>query len=193
MTPFEYLLSLISVLVGLAVADLATSLHRLLRARRRVRWDWLPLGAALLAVLAVLEFWWVFFEQQELELGSLARIAGFLPVAGQLVLLFLMNAAALPDEVPAEGLDLKLFYEEQRSYFWSLYAVYIGSVIALRIATLVGAGWDAGDWILSVVPNVLVMVSFVALALSGRRWLHAAVILLWLVVFNVSWWRLTLG
>lgn len=193
MTPFEYLLSLISVLVGLAIADLVTSLHRLLRARERVRWDWLPLAAALLAVLAVLEFWWVFFQQQEMELGGLARIAGFLPVAGQLVLLFLMNAAALPDEVPAEGLDLSAFYEEQRSYFWGLYALYIASVITLRVATLVGAGWEAGDWLVSVLPNAVVLASFVALALTGRRWLHTAIILLWLVVFNVNWWRLTLG
>ena len=57
MSPFEYLLPLISVLVGLAVADLATSLHWLLQARRRVQWDWLPLLAAILAVLAVLDLW----------------------------------------------------------------------------------------------------------------------------------------
>ena len=58
MNPFEYLLPLISVIVGLSITDLATSLHRLLRARRRVEWDWLPLATALLALLMVLNAWW---------------------------------------------------------------------------------------------------------------------------------------
>jgi H+/Cl- antiporter ClcA len=58
LSPFEYLLALVSILIGLAVADLSSSLHRLLRARRRVRWDWLPLAGAFLVILLILEFWW---------------------------------------------------------------------------------------------------------------------------------------
>lgn len=49
------------------------------------------------------------------------------------------------------------------------------------------------DLVRNARPHVVVMASFVALAFTGRRWLHTAVILLWLVVFNVNWWRLTLG
>lgn len=37
MSPFEYLLLLASVILGLAVSDLAMSTHRLLDAGRRVR------------------------------------------------------------------------------------------------------------------------------------------------------------
>ncbi len=43
MSPFECLLALVSILVGLAVADLSISFHHLLRARHRIRWDWLSL------------------------------------------------------------------------------------------------------------------------------------------------------
>ena len=60
MTPFEYILPLVSVLVGLAIADLAVSFNRLLRARRRVTWDWLALLAAFIALVAVLDIWWMF-------------------------------------------------------------------------------------------------------------------------------------
>lgn len=62
MTPFEYLLALVSILIGLAVADLATCMHRLLRARSRVRWDWLPLASALIVMLLILQFWWGFYR-----------------------------------------------------------------------------------------------------------------------------------
>jgi len=47
-SPFECVLPMVSILVGLAIGDLSLGLHRLLRARSRVDRDWLPLAAALL-------------------------------------------------------------------------------------------------------------------------------------------------
>ncbi len=34
-------------------------------------------------------------------------------------------AAALPDEIPAEGLDLKAYYFANRGYYWTLSAIYL--------------------------------------------------------------------
>ena len=54
MTPeiraFEYALGLFSVLIGLAVADIATSFHRLIRHKQAVNWDPLAMLAALYAL-----------------------------------------------------------------------------------------------------------------------------------------------
>ena len=47
MTPFAYLLVLVSIVMSLAMADISTSLHRLLRARRQVRSHWLTPAAGL--------------------------------------------------------------------------------------------------------------------------------------------------
>jgi hypothetical protein len=52
MTASEYVAAFASIILALAVTDLATSMHRLLRARKRVRWHWLPLAVALLILLA---------------------------------------------------------------------------------------------------------------------------------------------
>jgi len=43
-------------------------------------------------------------------------IGGFLPLLIGLILLFLLTAATLSDEVPAEGLDLRDFYAENRGF-----------------------------------------------------------------------------
>jgi len=55
MTPenraFEFALGLFAVLIGLAVADVATSFHRLMRNRTKVKWDPLALVAALYSLL----------------------------------------------------------------------------------------------------------------------------------------------
>lgn len=195
MTPFEYILPLVSVLVGLAIADPAVSIHRLLRARHRVRWDWLPLAVALLAVLAVLELWWIFYASR--EAAFFTTLGGFLPLAAQLILVFLLTAAALPDTVPADGLDLRAFYDANGPYFWSLYAVYLAFIIAFRIisflrGTVPNVTGIAGA-ALSLVPSVVLLALFVALARVRRRRFHTVAVLALLALFLAQWSGLQLA
>lgn len=191
MTPFEYLITLVSVLVGLALVDLATSLHRLLRARRRVHWDALPLAGSLLAVLAVLQFWWTLFDAQ--ELGAYGRITGFLPLMAQLLLLYLLNAAALPDAAPEEGIDLQRFYNENGRYFWLLYAAYVFLAILMNVAQRLATGASPAEAILAPGPNHGVLASFLLLAFVRHRGVHAVVMAVWFVVFVTDWWGLRLA
>lgn len=109
MLPFEYVLALVSILVGLVITDIATCLHRLLRARRRVRWDWLPLVAALIALLLVFEFWWSFYRFGKAPIWT--HYGAFLITGAVLVALFLLASAALPDDVSERGIDLTRSYE----------------------------------------------------------------------------------
>ncbi len=136
MSPFEYLLALVSILIGLAVADLSGSLHRLLRARQRVRWDWLPLAAALLVMMLILEFWWIFYG----IVTSLAwtRYSALLVFAASLVCMFLLASATLPDEVPEEGMDLTQYYRENGRYFWGLFGLFVLLMIVVELV----AEWD---------------------------------------------------
>src|SRR5690606_38013631 len=189
--PFEYILPLVSVLVGLALAALVVSLHGLLRRRRDVKWDWLPLAAALLAVLAVLETWWNFYAARDDVFYT--TLGGFIPLAVQLILLFLLTAAALPDRVDASGTDLRTFYSGNASYFWMLFAVYVGFILLVRIIALVELGGRGfGSVIVSLIPNVVLLGLFVALARVQRRWFHAVVVIVLLVIFIIEWSGLSL-
>ena len=60
MGQFEYLLILASVILGLAVSDIAVSLNRLLEVR--VQWDWLAPLAAALAFLKITAQWWNWYS-----------------------------------------------------------------------------------------------------------------------------------
>ena len=186
MTAFEYVLPLVSVLAGLALADVAVSLHRLLRARRRVRWDALPLACA---VLAALNLWWGLFNSQETPFYQ--TLGGFLPLAALLVVLFLLNAAALPDAVPDEGLDLRAFYDANGPYFWSLYAV----VVVLSIANNVGgrAALGLSVDVLSYGPNLVLIALFVALARFRHRALHGVAVVALLALFLAQWASMSVG
>jgi len=43
MSKFEIMATLITIVFGLMLADLFTSLHKLIKARKIVKWHWLPL------------------------------------------------------------------------------------------------------------------------------------------------------
>ena len=193
MTPFQYVLPLVSVLVGLALADLAVSLHRLLRARRHVQWDWLPLATAALAALTSFHLWWAFYNSQDDTFYQ--TLGGSLPFAAQLVVLFLVNAAALPDEVPDGGLDLRAFYDANAPYFWSLYAGLVFLLIAhsagaYAVGHVPGGIRAAAGVALGALPLIALCV---ALARFRQRVFHAVAVGAVLLLFLVSWSSLELG
>ncbi len=189
MTPFEYVLAFVSIVVGLAVADLATSLHRLLRARARVRWDWLALLAAVLVALTILQFWWSFYHAGQARAW---RVYGqFLPLLALVVVLVLLAAAALPDEVPADGLQLHDYYAENARYFWTLFAIFLA--LASLVSVLPAIGRVApGPLMASQVANVAVALFAGSLAVVPRRPYHRVAVPLLLLVLGGLWSRLRL-
>ena len=181
MTPFEYIIPLVSVLVGLAIADLAVSFNRLLRARDKVKWDWLPLLSAFMAILAVLDIWWVFYGEQQSTFYQ--TLAGFLPIAAQLILLYLINAAALPDDVPEEGMDLKKFYEDNSPYLWSLFVIYFISVLVTHSVSTFNSDWDIINILKETLMPLVIIVFFSSLIFVKSRWYHTAVIIAFIVFY----------
>ena len=114
----EYVLGLMAIISGLAITDLVASLHRLLRARTRVQWDWLTLVVAAFVGMALTASWFISWRVNVVENYNPTFWRFFFLTLGQLVPLYLAAAAALPDEVPPEGLDLKQFYAENSRYIW---------------------------------------------------------------------------
>ena len=190
MTPFEYVLAFASILVGLAMADLATSLHRLLRARGRVRWDWLAPLASVLVVLTVLEFWWSFYRIGRAD--GWASYGQFLPLVALLFVMFLLASAALPDEVPDGGIDLADYYRTNARYFWLLFAVFVGlAVVVTSLAT--NATMPVRVMLRAEAGNGVFAAALVSLAIIRRRGYHTTVIVLMIVVLGLSWSRLRLS
>jgi hydrogenase/urease accessory protein HupE len=181
MSPVEYVVGFVAIIVGIAIADIAASLHRLLRARSRVRWHWYPLSAAFLLILLTLELWWnlAFFERADVRV----TIGMFLPWVFGLILLYLLASAALPDEVPAEGIDLKSYYFEHQRYFWMLYAGLIGFFILQRL----GLVWALqGPAVLprvlwNIIPNLVLIGLIISLAYVRKSWWHG----LWLFLLPI--------
>jgi len=186
MTPeiraFEFALGLFSVLIGLAIADIATSFHRLMRAQPRVRWDPLALLSALFAIVITVGMWFDLWGIRNAT--SVRHFFVYLALVGAFFVLFLIAASSLPDEVP-EGLDLRQFYGRNRCYFWSLVTLFeiiyvafgihfLGSVMD-RLPHAVIAAIVVQWAILVAVPAVLTRVQSRAIHYVGLTLLFATV------------------
>ncbi|MDB5471806.1 MAG: hypothetical protein JWR84_3366 [Caulobacter sp.] len=169
MSGFEYVSVLGAIVVGLALTDVLVSLHKLLRAPGLVRWDWAAPTATVFAVLTIIQIWWGLFAAQDQPL----TIGLFLPELIELVLLFLLAACALPDDVPAGGLDLRLYYDRNGPYFWTLYA----AALAWPTLTTVGSGLLAGHGLAVVTDrwvDFVILGVFISLIFIRNRWWHLA-------------------
>jgi hypothetical protein len=117
MDRFEYAAGLFSVIVGLGLADLGVSAHRMMKHRSQVRWDPLALATVAYVVLLLISIWYDLWG-----LRPFPDITGFtfyVCLLGQLFLLFLLASASLPDE-PSDGYDLFAYYDREQRYIWSL-------------------------------------------------------------------------
>jgi len=122
---FAYLAAFVSVILALAVSDWLQSLHRLLRARTRVRWSVVAILAALLVFLAIVE---EFFDLWRLVGVERFTYVDLLALILPPIVLSLAAMTVLPDEVPQEGLDLADHYMDNRRIVYLLLALWVFSI-----------------------------------------------------------------
>ena len=187
MTPeiraFEFALGLFAILIGIAIADVATSLHRLLRSPARVRWDPLALMAPAFAIVITVGMWFDLWGIRHAT--SVRHFFLYLILVALFFLLFLIAASSLPDEA-SDGADLHDFYGRNHRYFWSLVALFEISYVAMGIHFL-GSVLDRiprSEIALIAVQWAILIAAPVVLALVRSRRIHyAGVTLLFAVVF----------
>jgi hypothetical protein len=184
----EYLSVFVSIIVGLAVADLLISLHRLIRMGSRVTWYWLVPALAFYMLLVIVAFWWGTFWW--LGLVKSLKMAEFLPTLIVAIAIFLLAAAVLPDEIPEGELDLKAWYVENSRQIWILAA--IGMAVTVMDAGLILSTMlkDSGSFswshleqrfLVSQWDNLISLAAYVWLIFTKRLRLHEACVIIGLI------------
>jgi len=177
MDTFEYITAIIAVVIGLAIADMATSLHRLLRHRKVVRWDWVAPLAALMILTELFNLWWRWHGFDGRTIGEVV------PYFAELILIYLAACVALPDEVPADGLDLGRYFDENRGYFWFVYPSFVAVYMVLKTINGVQRGLTASDlWAQNYVDYLWIIVGF-GMIFVRRRWISGVLLMATLIWF----------
>ena len=186
MSLFEFTFGLSAVILGLALAHMASTVSRLALAGRRVRWAAEPLLLAAIIVLVIISVWldqWALRDQTETTVGMM------LFQVGKLMLPFMAATFVLPDPVPDEGpVDLYAHYDRTR-------ALTFGTLILGLMVFWVGwmmrwAGGQLPDAPAMGVGSVLASLPWVfclgygLLIVVRRRWFNIALLAAGLVYYG---------
>ena len=172
MTYFEYEAVYFGIIVGLSLANILASFHKLIEAGAHVRWGWLaPASALYAAVLTLGEFWSIWVRQR--DMGHTVFLA-WLPTAAAFALLFLMCAASLPDEA-GEAVDLKRYYTDNRGRFWGFSVALHALNLCSWATTFFEHGFET-HYMVGHIHPILGNVVEGALSLS-------------MILVRVTWWQ----
>lgn len=156
MSSFEFLSVLISVVIGLGIANLLTGIGRLLHGRMQFRLSSIHLAWTLFVFLYMVIYWWtVVFGWQSWENWNILL---FLFVLAYGVLLYLLSVILYPPEI-TEDWDIDSHFFAMRRWFFGFFA----AMIVLEIVdSYLKAHLDQ-----FAAPYWVLMTSWLALAVVG--------------------------
>jgi hypothetical protein len=196
MTPeiraFEYAIGVFAVLIGLAIADIATSFHRLLRSRSAVIWDPLALSAAAYALCMAVYMWFDLWGVR--DVATSRNFLFYLLLFSELFVLFLVAASSLPDE--AETLtDLREFYSANRRKFWFLVVLFQLGYVGMGFYFISGAVAALPKWVSSmlIVQMIAPLVLALVLWATQSRVVHYVGIGLLFAVMFLHYGRMSIN
>jgi hypothetical protein len=179
----EHWATLVSIIIGLGIADLLVNFHRLIHARKHVEWDALPLVWAAIALLWLFNYWWA--VGAGLDGSRNARVVGdYVLLAVLPILLFLMSASVLPRGIPESGgLDMRAEWAKSRDVFLTILAI---NQVATWIVAIAVSGAVTLDFV-GLVRTIALLSAVGALLFRSRRfeW-SAAIVVLVVAVARIS-------
>ena len=166
MATIEFIAILISIVVGLAMAEVLQGFAECLRHRSSVRGYWpLIVVSALILVMAIWTLRWLWIAKG-LENWTWGELS--IALAPGLII-FVMARLAFPQKL--DGIDLRVYYFEQSRVIWGLAALYV-AVAEVRVLTL-GAMMPEAD--ARGAAHAMRLVAFllcIVLAVSKRPKVH---------------------
>lgn len=127
MDEFGYLSVIISVILGLSIAQLLQGLSQIINARDRVQIYWPTIAWAILLLIVDIQAWWAMFGYRTKHDWTFLQFA---VVLLETVFLYLLAALVMPSISERDAVDLKANYFRHAGWFFgSLAAVLIDSLL----------------------------------------------------------------
>lgn len=177
-TPFDYFMIFVTIIIALAIEAVAKDIDTLIAARHRIRWHWMALATALNSILLILSQFWLFWAlRQHSPFNNYLRALS--PVATMLVL-FLAASAALPSQVPDEGLDLREWYFANRARYWGLGVALMGCFTVTNAIVYATHAVPGPLPLIFMAQNAVIAVLCGTLIWTRAAWWHGLCIVLFL-------------
>ena len=172
MSLFEFLMVMVSIIIGLAMSELLTGVARLIRSRSETRAYWVQLVLVTAVFIVLVQQWWEFWQLRELQEWTFALVLLYL---SELVGLFLIAHLLFPEHV--RGADLHAYYHgEMRAVWW------IGVVTILIAMSFWHVAVGHPVFIADNISTLIGLCAFIVLGVSQRPLLHKTLVPLFLLL-----------
>lgn len=165
-----YILALLAIISGLAIADMVVSLHGLLANRSHVRWDWLAIVAAAFIFVLIVASWGSSYRAYD-DVPEGPWFWEFILVLGQNIALYLAARAALPDHVSiGRDVDLAAHYAFISRYFW------VSISVTLALSVMFGVIFRGIEQLPASWKMIVGLILIIGLAIWTDRRVHRLVV-----------------
>lgn len=163
MSRFEFVLVLLSIIIGLGLTELLINVVGQIKARKTTRVFWPQSVLVTIILLALLQIWWEIWELRVVEVWTFPVL--LLMLAGPITL-FCISHLIFPSKI--EGADMKKFYFSNSRLIWGLAAF---TVIVATLFRPLAFGVTLFDP--SNIASLFLLVIFLGLAFSKNKLAHA--------------------
>jgi len=159
MSLFELTFTLTSVILGLALTQMAASIHKLAYAGRRVRWAPEPVLLSAIVLTVIVFVWLDQWNERDAEAVTVGRM--LLQVL-KMMAIYIAAASVLPDPKEGEGVDLFAYYDGTR---YLTYGALIAGLLLFDLYWLTNGQpirWSVG-LVFELLPFPVIYASLIAI------------------------------
>jgi hypothetical protein len=172
MSPFEFVCAFYSVVLGVAVAQLMTSVGRLIEVRDQVLTYWVQSLWVVIVLLVDVNSWWAMWDLRSAKSWS---FVSFLLLVGLIASIYLVTVLLFPRVPESERqIDLDAHYYKNRRIFFLANAAGWTLGLLCNLSFLPMRSWLSTAVIIGVIFPVLVVILSILAAITGNRRYHAA-------------------
>ncbi|MEL7536912.1 MAG: hypothetical protein AAFZ58_02625 [Pseudomonadota bacterium] len=121
MDPFEYVMVIVAIIIGLGITRILTGIAGLIQHRATVKAYWVHLVWVTAIFLFMVELWWGWWG---LRGTSEWRYLDYFPLFFTPIVLYILSALAFPDFPDKDRLDIRDYYYANHRWFFSIFALY---------------------------------------------------------------------
>jgi hypothetical protein len=119
--PYQHVVVVMSIVLGLSVTQLLKGLAQLYRTRNRVPTYWLHTAWVVLLIFFSLVLWWLFWDYRSIEEWSFFR---FILYLSPMIVFYFLTAIVIPD--PSDPVsNYKEYYFSSRVGFFGTFALQV--------------------------------------------------------------------
>jgi len=177
---FEFIMVLLSIIVGLGIAELLTGVANTLQNRHTVRVYWVHAALTAAIFLALVQQFW---EAWGLRYVDVWGFGAMLQMLAAPICLYLCARLLFPD--PIKDCDLEVHYYDTMRPVWVLLG--IGTLVSTTFRTL---AFDAPLLVAENLTSLIILIGVAALWVVQHRAVHAFAVslALILVIGDIAVW-----